>query len=157
MPTKGLADLTREQKRLTAGGFNSEAELDQSIAKTEKVLQRARNKELGIDEDEGKASGNDKDIGESRMTRRTDEERNVAGAANFPSCGSSGPPAERRRFEREEETKATESRLRRATARESREGGRAITTGARAMICFIRRLSSLMTFNFFWFSGRRNP
>ena len=40
------------QRRLQAEGFDAESDLDATIAKTEKTLQRARNKELGIEEEE---------------------------------------------------------------------------------------------------------
>lgn len=43
-----------EQKRLKAAGFSSTEDLDEYLKKIEKSLQRARNKELGVDENEGK-------------------------------------------------------------------------------------------------------
>lgn len=42
------------EKRLKAAGFSSTEDLDEYLKKIEKTLQRARNKELGIDENEGK-------------------------------------------------------------------------------------------------------
>ncbi|KAH8929832.1 actin-like ATPase domain-containing protein [Atractiella rhizophila] len=42
-------------RRLQGEGFESEAELDTIMKKTERSLQRARNRELGIDENEDKA------------------------------------------------------------------------------------------------------
>lgn len=42
------------QKRLKAAGFSSTEDLDAYLQKLDKTLQRARNKELGIDENEGK-------------------------------------------------------------------------------------------------------
>lgn len=44
----------RSQKRLKAAGFTSTEDLDEYVKKIEKSLQKARNKELGVDENEGK-------------------------------------------------------------------------------------------------------
>jgi actin-related protein 5 len=42
------------QKRIQASGFHSEKDLDETIKKLEKAIRRARNKDLGIEEEEEK-------------------------------------------------------------------------------------------------------
>lgn len=44
------------QARLKEAGFKDEADLDDTIKQLETQIQRARNKELGIDENEEKVS-----------------------------------------------------------------------------------------------------
>lgn len=44
------------QARLKEAGFKDEADLDDTIKQTDAAIQRARNKELGIEENEEKVS-----------------------------------------------------------------------------------------------------
>ncbi|KAK4704497.1 actin-related protein 5, partial [Phenoliferia sp. Uapishka_3] len=52
--SKGVGKKVDYDKRLKAAGFDNTDDLDAYLKKLEKTLQRARNKELGIDENEGK-------------------------------------------------------------------------------------------------------
>lgn len=44
------------QKRLKVAGFKTANDLEEYLKKIQKSLQKARNKELGVDENEGKVS-----------------------------------------------------------------------------------------------------
>ncbi|KAI5479257.1 actin-related protein 5 [Pseudohyphozyma bogoriensis] len=52
--SKGTGKKVDYEKRLKAAGFSSTEDLEEYLKKIEKSLQRARNKELGVDENEGK-------------------------------------------------------------------------------------------------------
>lgn len=44
--------MTLLQKRMQLAGFRSEKDLDETITKLDKAIRRARNKEIGIEEEE---------------------------------------------------------------------------------------------------------
>ena len=49
-------DLPSLQRRLDLEGFQDEAEMIDNIKRTEKALQKAKNREMGVDEEDAKVS-----------------------------------------------------------------------------------------------------
>lgn len=99
--------MRNPQKRLKDAGFTSTEDLDEYCAKIEKSLQRARNKDLGIEE-------NDSKVSPSLLLLSTEQvahDVHSIGPSDLPSRQRPRPHSERGGSQGEATTAADEGRL----------------------------------------------